>query len=212
MRALDIFAYDDYREVLRTWFELNHQDTHRKGVSAFARRAGCAPSHVRNILVGARNLPPELIRGFQDALGLSGAEADYFSWLVQAVHGDTELAREDAIRRVSAARTQRGHPQIPAPRRLGRPPKVAQADAERRRELEEALIAMEAAIGHPDPRFQHDNAIWCVTEEGLPEILEQLELGLDDALARLEALEARADADTPALSLLVGLWRLSRRL
>lgn len=118
---LDIYAFDNYREVLREHFRLSKKKTGRKGTSAFARAAGCSPGHVRNILEGRRDLAPELVAGFNRGLDLSGEDADYFGWLVTAIHGQSSLDRAAAVDRVRAARAARGYPRPLQKGRPGRP-------------------------------------------------------------------------------------------
>ncbi len=118
---VDVFGFDSYRDVLNEHFRLAKQKTRKKGVVAFAALVGCTPGHVRNISVGRRKMPPELIAGFCRALGLTGAAADYFSDLVVAIHGESARDREEATRRVEDARAQHGQPRALDQRGRGRP-------------------------------------------------------------------------------------------
>lgn len=118
MYGLNVFAFDSYRDVLNEHFRLRKKATRRKGVVIFAELAGCTAAHVRNISVGRRKLPLELVDGFVRAMGLAGPEADYFSDLVIAIHGTSEAERSAAIRRVQEARERQGY--IPALHRRGR--------------------------------------------------------------------------------------------
>lgn len=86
MKLPEIFDYDHYRPYLRDYFRARRRVTGRKGTSAFARAAGCVPGHVRNVVTGRRNLSPDLVTAFAQALNLGSERSDYLGLLVRSVH------------------------------------------------------------------------------------------------------------------------------
>lgn len=129
MEFPDVFGYGDYRTFLQDWFKVHKRHTGRKGTSDFARLAGCSPGHVRNVVVGRRDLQASFIEGFVRALGLSADDATCFGLLVRCAH---PLSSAD---RVQAARDLRGlqqrHAPPPTVAKRGRPRKARAASVER---------------------------------------------------------------------------------
>lgn len=119
-----VFSYDDYRPFLQDWFRAHKRSTGRNGTSEFARLAGCSPSHVRNVLVGRRDLQAGLIAGFCRALSLNSVGADFFSLLVRKAHPLSASDRLQASRELLAVRERVGTLPAPSAARLGRPPKA----------------------------------------------------------------------------------------
>lgn len=127
MEFPDVFGYSDYRTFLQDWFKVHKRRTGRKGTSDFARMAGCSPGHVRNVVVGRRDLQAVFIEGFVRALGLTAEDATCFGLLVRCVHPLSSADRVQAARELRALQQAHGAP-APTPRR-GRPRKQrAQAE------------------------------------------------------------------------------------
>ena len=127
MEFPDVFAYSDYRTFLQDWFKVHKRRTGRKGTSDFARMAGCSPGHVRNVVVGRRDLQAIFIEGFVRALGLTAEDATCFGLLVRCIHPLSSADRMQAARELRALQQAHGAP-VAAPRR-GRPRKVRAAPA-----------------------------------------------------------------------------------
>lgn len=130
MEFPDVFGYGDYRTFLQDWFKVHKRRTGRKGTSDFARMAGCSPGHVRNVVVGRRDLQSAFIEGFVRALGLTAEDATCFGLLVRCAHPLSSADRVQAARELRSL--QHGHT-APAPQsRRGRPRKArAAASADR---------------------------------------------------------------------------------
>lgn len=121
MEFPDVFGYSDYRTFLQDWFKVHKRRTGRKGTSDFARMAGCSPGHVRNVVVGRRDLQAVFIEGFVRALGLTAEDATCFGLLVRCIHPLSSADRVQAARELRALQQSHGAP-VPTPRR-GRPRK-----------------------------------------------------------------------------------------
>ncbi len=128
MEFPDVFGYGDYRAFLQDWFKVHKRQTGRKGTSDFARTAGCSPGHVRNVVVGRRDLQAAFIEGFVRALGLSAEDATCFGLLVRCAHPMSSADRMQAARDLRALQ-QRHAPAQPQPKR-GRPKKVVAQPAQ----------------------------------------------------------------------------------
>lgn len=128
MEYPDIFAYDDYRPFLRDWFKARKRITGRKGTSAFARLANCAPGHVQNVVAGRRKLLPEMVPGFCQGLEFDSESAAYLTHVVRRVHPLSAVDRSMAERLIRDAQSRhraRARPTEPAPPvRRGRPRKL----------------------------------------------------------------------------------------
>lgn len=117
----DIFSYTDYRPYLRDWFRVHRRLTGKRGTSAFSRLAGCVPGHVRNVVVGRRNLAPSLVPGFAQGLHASAEAAEYLGLLVRVTHpispADQRIA-EQLLQEAQASRAAARPPAEPkVPRR-----------------------------------------------------------------------------------------------
>jgi uncharacterized protein (TIGR02147 family) len=104
----DVYAYFDYRTLLRSYYE--DKKEHGRGFSyrAFARRAGLkSPNHLKRVIDGSRNLTPEMAERFAKACGFEGEEVAYFRELVAFNEAKTEAERSKRYRTLSAFRGYR---------------------------------------------------------------------------------------------------------
>lgn len=106
MKLPEIFEYDHYRPFLRDYFRARRRVTGRKGTSAFARAAGCVPGHVRNVVTGRRNLSPDLVTPFAQALSLGSERMDFLGLLVRAAHPLSPLEATLALGLIARARAE----------------------------------------------------------------------------------------------------------
>lgn len=97
-----MFAYLDYRALLRDLYA--HRKSSEYGFShrAFSRRAGLkSTNYLKLVMDGARNLSADAAGRFAHALGLAGAEADYFCELVAYAQAATARERSQAYERMT---------------------------------------------------------------------------------------------------------------
>jgi uncharacterized protein (TIGR02147 family) len=103
--APDIFAHDDFRAYLRSYY--THRKAQGRGFSlrTFSRQAGLSSSnYLKLVMDGDRNLSGPMAERFAKACGLRGPAADFFCELVSYGQAETAAERERAYRRLSSFR------------------------------------------------------------------------------------------------------------
>lgn len=95
----------DYRAWLRDWFEAKKAANPRFSHRAFVRRVGQkSPSLLADVIARRRNLTPDLVEAFAEALGLDEEDSRLFADLVALDQAATPEERSDCFTRVSAHR------------------------------------------------------------------------------------------------------------
>lgn len=100
-----LFDYADWREWLRAWISTHKRIHGLKGVSRFARAAGCSPGHVTNVVCGRKRLRGALVERFGLAAGLQGPMLECWRLLVLLTEGTRFPNREwieDELARLKA--------------------------------------------------------------------------------------------------------------
>ena len=103
--APSVFDFLDFRAYLRGYYEA--QKARRAGFSfrTFSKRAGLrSPNFFKLVMDGDRNLGADSIPKFADALGLSGAERDFFTDLVAFDQAADSTEKNRAFERIAASR------------------------------------------------------------------------------------------------------------
>lgn len=81
--ALSIFGYDDYRKYLEDRFEEMKRTKRRFSFRSFSKSAGIgSPNFPQQVIAGHRNLTPDTVAKFAEALQLGKKELEYFDHLV----------------------------------------------------------------------------------------------------------------------------------
>lgn len=107
-RSFDVYAYLDYRHLLRDYYEQRKADSRGFSFRAFARRAGVkAPNHLKRVIDGDRSLSEASAAQYAAALGLSEDDAEYFLELVRFGQAASQEARGRAYRRLTEFRGYR---------------------------------------------------------------------------------------------------------
>lgn len=112
--SLDISAsptidrYLDYRRFVRDWMSARRVGQRAVSFGWVARRAGCTPGHVKNVLDGRRRLQGDLLDGFARAMRLDDGDHAYFRALVEfnEAQAPTEVAA--ALTQLTDMQAQRG--------------------------------------------------------------------------------------------------------
>lgn len=101
----DIHTYLDYRRWLADYYDAAKIHQPSFSYRWFARRAGfSAPNFLKLVIENQRNLGPDSIPRFVDALRLDDTEARFFADLVQLNQATTAEDKNAAWERVSASR------------------------------------------------------------------------------------------------------------
>ncbi len=89
--VIDVFTYDDYRELLSDYYLKKKDQQPTFSYRAFARRTGFrAPNHLQRVILGDRNLTLEAAVRYAEAMGLDAEEQEYFCVLVECAHVSEE--------------------------------------------------------------------------------------------------------------------------
>jgi len=101
----DVFAYTDYRLVLRHYYQDKKRASPGFSYQTFSRKAGLASkSFLYNVIQGRKNLSRTTAAQLCQAMRLSRAESEYFENLVSFNHARTLEQREYFLKRMNAIR------------------------------------------------------------------------------------------------------------
>jgi uncharacterized protein (TIGR02147 family) len=106
-RDVGVRVYDflDYRAYLRAYYEAAKRSRPSFSFRLFSKLAGLrSPNFLKLVMDGERNLGPESIERFADALGLGAPEAEFFGDLVAFSQAETIADKNRAFERISASR------------------------------------------------------------------------------------------------------------
>jgi uncharacterized protein (TIGR02147 family) len=95
---IDVFAYDDYRQLLGDYYVKKKELQPYFSYRAFSRRTGFrAPNHLQRVINGDRNLSSDAALRYSQAMHLDSEEQDYFCTLVE----HSQASEDDDIRRLT---------------------------------------------------------------------------------------------------------------
>jgi uncharacterized protein (TIGR02147 family) len=113
--APDIFAFTDFRAWLAAYYDAAKQHQPAFSYRWFSRRAGFAsPNFLKLVIDGERNLSPDSVRRFADALRLDPGERRFFADLVEFAQAAAADEKNAAWERVAASRRFRAARRIDA--------------------------------------------------------------------------------------------------
>ena len=103
--AIDVYAFRDHRALLRAYYEAKKAEGKGFSYRAFSRRIGVSsPNHLKRVIEGERNLPPETASKYAAAMGLEDEAAQYFLDLVAFGQAKTATERSHHYERLRGAR------------------------------------------------------------------------------------------------------------
>jgi uncharacterized protein (TIGR02147 family) len=103
--APSVFDYLDYRAYLRGYYEAHKRTRAGFSFRTFSKRAGLrSPNFFKLVMDGDRNLGAETVPKFADALGLGGAEREFFTDLVAFDQAADSAEKNRAFERLAASR------------------------------------------------------------------------------------------------------------
>jgi uncharacterized protein (TIGR02147 family) len=98
---VNIFEFQDYREYLRRFYEVEKASSPTFSYRAFALRAGVrSPNHLKRIMDGDRSLTPAMLPRYSLALGLGTSEEAYLGALIAFTEARTHRERDKAYRKL----------------------------------------------------------------------------------------------------------------
>ncbi len=84
MKTPDIYSYLDFRQFIHDYYTWRKKESRHYSYRVFAKAAGfSAPSFIKHVIEGDRNLTGKSIAGFAKALKLDRKQKKYFELLVQ---------------------------------------------------------------------------------------------------------------------------------
>jgi uncharacterized protein (TIGR02147 family) len=101
---ITIFEYADYKIYLKDYYSLQKKNNRRFSYRFFAAKAGVAPSLLKDIIAGRRNLTIPVMRKYARAMALNRKETEYFSVLVNFVNSKTNKDKNEYFNQMIAAR------------------------------------------------------------------------------------------------------------
>ncbi|MCI5071494.1 TIGR02147 family protein [bacterium] len=94
MKEINLFAYMNYRNFLRDFYQLKKRNSKSFSYKLFAEKAGLnSPNYMKLIMDGKRNLTYKNLRGFCEALEFDEKQAEFFKNLVLFNQAKTEKDR-----------------------------------------------------------------------------------------------------------------------
>lgn len=96
MRQLDVFSYQDYRDILQSELARRMKQNPRYSQGAFARDLDLTPSRLSEILHGKQGVSSQVATHIATCLRFTEEQRSYFLDLVESQHGRSRLQRDAA--------------------------------------------------------------------------------------------------------------------
>lgn len=101
----NVFEYLDYRAYLRAYYDAAKRTRAGFSFRTFSKRAGLkSPNFFKLVMDGERNLGPETVPKFADALRLEQSERDFFADLVAFAQAPSSMEKNRAFERLASSR------------------------------------------------------------------------------------------------------------
>ncbi|MBI2392625.1 MAG: TIGR02147 family protein [Deltaproteobacteria bacterium] len=103
--SVNVFEFLDYRAFLRAYYDSEKKRRPAFSHRFFSRQAGLrSPNFLKLVMDGERNLGPDTVPKFAQAIGLTGEAASFFTDLVAFNQAETVADKNRAFERISASR------------------------------------------------------------------------------------------------------------
>ncbi len=96
-RALKIFEYTDYRFFLKDYYSYQKKSNRRFSYRSFAAQSGVAPSLLKDVVSGRRQLTLKVVEKYSHAMHLTEREREYFRTLVKFVNAKSNQDKNEAF-------------------------------------------------------------------------------------------------------------------
>lgn len=96
-----VYGYTNYREYLAAFYEAKKNSRRGYSYRQFSQQAGfTSPNYLKLVIEGQRNLSPQSVEQFIDALGLSAPMAAYFRCLVSMNQADDDEEKTELFQKL----------------------------------------------------------------------------------------------------------------
>lgn len=102
----NIFAFNDFRDILRHEFKSRYQRNSRYSLRAFARDLGISEPRLSDLLKGRNGLSQISAQKIANRLGMNQAQSDFFWLLVVSKNSRSLMKRENARLKLKKLRSQ----------------------------------------------------------------------------------------------------------
>src|SRR5258706_16181048 len=103
--GVSVYDFLDYRAYLRAYYEAAKRTRPSFSFRLFSKLAGLrSPNFLKLVIDGERNLGADSVGRFNQALGLEGADAEFFADLVAFGQEQTLADKNRAIESIEASR------------------------------------------------------------------------------------------------------------
>ncbi len=96
-KRISIFNYTDYKLFLKDYYAFQKKLNRHFSYRYFAQKSGVAPSVLKDIISGRRNLTLPVMSKYAAAMKLSNRETKYFETLVQFVNSKNNTEKNEAF-------------------------------------------------------------------------------------------------------------------
>ena len=96
-KEVDIFNYTDYRIFLKDYYTFRKKQNHHFSYRSFGQRAGVAPSVLKDIITGRRNLTLSIKKRYASVMKLTNRETRYFETLVRFANSRNNTEKNEAF-------------------------------------------------------------------------------------------------------------------
>jgi uncharacterized protein (TIGR02147 family) len=99
-KNVKIFEYTDYRFFLKDYYAFQKRNNRGFSYRSFASLSGVAPSLLKDVVSGRRQLTLKIMEKYADAMQLSARERDYFRILVEFVNAKSNQKKNEVFFRM----------------------------------------------------------------------------------------------------------------
>lgn len=96
-KKVDIFNYTDYRTFLKDYYTYRKGQNHHFSYRSFGQRTGVAPSVLKDIITGRRNLTLSIMQRYASAMKLTNREIRYFETLLRFANSKKNTEKNEAF-------------------------------------------------------------------------------------------------------------------
>ena len=96
-KEIDIFNYTDYKTFLKDFYTFRKGQNHHFSFRSFGQKTGVAPSVLKDVITGRRNLTLSIMQRYASAMKLTNRETRYFETLVRFANSRSNTEKNEAF-------------------------------------------------------------------------------------------------------------------